>query len=1006
MNFHGLTRRSAAAAAALILAGLTAATTLAQDAAGGRPAPGRPEAAKPEAAKPEAGGDREIPAGGGTGRLSKGKKDGELKAGGEGSGVLKRKGSSKLEPEFDPAAGGKKGKDDDAAGAAGGLPARGAGKDDAAAGGGGASAALDEDLKKLDDVVTIKNNFSDIKCKRLPLNAKVSVDFQDAPLEAVTKLMSCWLDRNFVVATQKRGAKVTILSPQRVSVYEAYRAFLSSLAVNALTITKKGAFHYIVDAPDARSSGAQVLGTKGVVPDEDNIITRLIRLKHIDVKDAEGLAGKFKSKSGDVFVYGPTNTLIVTDSGSNIRSLMRLLAEVDVPLGTDKIFIRPVQHMDAGELVEKITAIFGDGSGSGGGARGGGATAPAAGGSTQIGSSSNGSSAAKVTLTKVVADDRSNQIIVICTRSNYLKVDALIRKLDVPIPGEGAIHIHHLENADAEDVSQTLSSLTGGGSGGGASKSSTSKSSSSKSTGAKSSGGGSGGGSASLFEGSVKITAHKATNSLVIESSLKDYVALQKVIAELDRKRKQVYVEAVVMEISTSKNRKTQLAGSAGTTFDIGGDTVPLLFGLGGLGMSGVSLQQLNSGGFAAGMQGPLLNVNAGNTGSSSVAAGVTLSIPAFGFLVQAIQENSDVNVLSTPHILTLNNEDAEITVGRKIPYRSQSMGSMGGLGSMLGGLGGSALGGMGAMGGLSSMMGGMMGGMVQFLDVDMTLKITPQINESDYIKLKIDEQLNEVEGIDPNLGPTTSKRKVNNTVVVRDQQPVVIGGLITDRESTGVAKIPVLGDLPLIGMLFRKNSVMIEKKNLLLIIVPHIIKDASDLQRMHENKMEQIRQFVDELATKQKEYQGKVDYRKKTGFLETVFKAVDKAADERKLLEKAYFDNQDVDKVGSPDGHDLEYDPNKAKKGDKGAKADDDEDGPPVEVLELPEAEKADKGADKADKADKPAEKASDKPAEPKADAGKDSDVPAVEAKPKVAVDKVAKPVKGKKHKKHKGIK
>ncbi len=1025
LNLHGklrMTRRLAPLAATLVVAGLVAlGPALAQEPpAGGRPAPGRPTPASPEA-KPDAGGDREIPAGGGTGRLSKGKKDGELKAGGEGSGVLKRKGSSKLDPEFDPAAGGKKGKPDDGPADPGGLPPRAPGKDDAAGGGGGGS--LDDDLKKLDDVVTIKNNFSDIKCKRLPLNAKVSVDFQDAPLEAVTKLMSCWLDRNFVVATQKRGAKVTILSPQRVSVYEAYRAFLSSLAVNALTITKKGAFHYIVDSPDARSSGAQVLGPKGAVPDEDNIVTRLIRLKHIDVKDAEALAGKFKSKSGDVFVYGPTNTLIVTDSGSNIRQLMRLLAEVDVPLGTDKIFIRPVQHMDAGELVEKITAIFGEGGGGGGGGGGGRGPAPAGGGGGQVGASAGSSSAAKVTLTKVVADDRSNQIIVICTRSNYLKVDALIRKLDVPIPGEGAIHIHHLENADAEDVSQTLSSLTGGGSGGGGgSKSSGSKSSGSKSSGSKGGGGG-GGGSASLFEGSVKITAHKATNSLVIESSLKDYVALQKVIAELDRKRKQVYVEAVVMEISTSKNRKTQLAGSAGTTFDIGGDTVPLLFGLGGLGMSGVSLQQLNSGGFAAGMQGPLLNVNAGNTGSSSVAAGVTLSIPAFGFLVQAIQENSDVNVLSTPHILTLNNEDAEITVGRKIPYRSQSMGGLGGLG-MLGGMGSmgipgmaGGLGGLGALGGLGSMMGGMMGGMVQFLDVDMTLKITPQINESDYIKLKIDESLNEVEGIDPNLGPTTSKRKVNNTVVVRDQQPVVIGGLVTDRESTGVAKIPVLGDLPLIGMLFRKNSTMIEKKNLLLIIVPHIIKDASDLQRMHENKMEQIRQFVDELATKQKEYQGKVDYRKKTGFLETVFKAVDKSAEERKMLEKAYFDNQDVDKVGSPDGHDLEYDPNKAKKSDKSkAGDDDDEDGPPVEVLELPDADKADKADKAGDKAgEKPADKAGDKAGEPKADAkdaGKDAgkDAPAGEAKAAsdkpAKADKAGKPVKGKKGKKHKGIK
>jgi general secretion pathway protein D len=365
-------------------------------------------------------------------------------------------------------------------------------------------------------------------------------------------------------------------------------------------------------------------------------------------------------------------------------------------------------------------------------------------------------------------------------------------------------------------------------------------------------------------------------------------------------------------------------------------------------------------------LQGPLLNVNTGNTGTSSVSSAATLSIPAFGFLIQAIQENSDVNVLSTPSILTLNNEDAEITVGRKVPYRSQSMGNMGGLSSMMGGLGGmmggasSALGSLGGMGGLGGMMGGMMGGgTVQFLDVDLTLKITPQINESDFIKLKIDESLNEVEGIDPNLGPTTSKRKVSNTVVVRDQQPIVIGGLVTDRETTGVAKVPILGDLPLLGLLFRKTTKLIEKKNLMLIIVPHIIKDPSDLERMHETKMAQIREFADELATKRKEYDGKIDFRKKKGFLESLFLTVDKAATERKQAEKAYFDNMDVDMVGSPDSHNLEHDDFSDKKDEEAP------DSSEPDVIELP-------AGDAKPAAEKPADDTTKKAPESKEAAAK----------------------------------
>jgi general secretion pathway protein D len=199
---------------------------------------------------------------------------------------------------------------------------------------------------------------------------------------------------------------------------------------------------------------------------------------------------------------------------------------------------------------------------------------------------------------------------------------------------------------------------------------------------------------------------------------------------------------------------------------------------------------------------------------------------------------------------------------------------------------------------------------MVQFIDVDMTLKITPQINESDFIKLKIDQQIDEIEAMDPNLGPTTSKRKIGNTVVVRDQQPIVIGGLITDRESTGVAKIPVLGDLPLIGVLFRKTTKQKEKKNLLLVVVPHIIKDPSDIRRIHDQKMNQMREFADELATRQKERQGDIDYRKKRGLLQRIHEAVEGAKFERKQMEKAYYDNTDVDNVGPADHHDLEHDP------------------------------------------------------------------------------------------------
>jgi general secretion pathway protein D len=199
-------------------------------------------------------------------------------------------------------------------------------------------------------------------------------------------------------------------------------------------------------------------------------------------------------------------------------------------------------------------------------------------------------------------------------------------------------------------------------------------------------------------------------------------------------------------------------------------------------------------------------------------------------------------------------------------------------------------------------------GAYVQRIDVDLTLKITPQISESNFVRLKIDHQLDDVEALDPSLGPTTSKRKVSNTVVVRDQQPVVIGGLIRDIEVTGVDKVPFLGDIPVIGQLFRTTAKRVEKRNLLMVITPYIIEDPSDLQRIHQQKMDEMREFAEYMSTKKAEYGGHIDYRKKHGILEDIRRTMVQVNKDRELLEQTRFDDQDI--VGSAKSHDLDFDP------------------------------------------------------------------------------------------------
>lgn len=764
-----------------------------------------------------------------------------------------------------------------------------------------------EPVEGIEEVVTFKSNFEkDVKCVPLPLNAKISIDFEEAPLYDVLKFMACITQRNYLLAANlKQGKTITILSTTPVTVYEAYKAFLSALDVNGLTVVPAGKFYKVVETGKAKSETLPLYGSKQAVPEEDRLVTRIVVLNNIDVKDIEPILNKFKTAAGDITSYQPGNSLIITDLGRNVARMLRFIKELDIPTGREKIWVRPVQYAAASDMANLVTALFGEKAAKGGGrAPGGGGQQP---GTPQALAGTGIEGEGPATVSKVIADERTNSLILVATPSAYLRIDRLLRRVDVPIEGEGQIHIYYLENAAAEDVAATLSSLaTGGGK------------KAAKSSGGK--GGTSGAGqaqaTAALFEGDVKITAHKPTNSLVIESSLKDYLAIKKVIQQLDVRRKQVYVEAVIMEISSNKDRKLGLSGSGGTTFNIGGNQVPLLFGMGGLGMSGIDLQQLQKGGLAIGLQGPLLDVSTGSTGQA-VAAG-TLNIPSYGFLIQAIQSNSDVNVLSTPHILTMDNEEAEIVVGKQIPYQASSLG---GLSSLLGAYGTTSA--LGSLTGTTtagttttttnplSYLGGYglgYGSYVQRIDVDLTLKITPQISESNFVKLKIQQSIDDVESLDVTLGPTTSKRKVTNTVVVRDQQPVVIGGLMRDIEVKGVDKVPFLGDIPVIGMLFRKSAKKIEKRNLLMVITPYIIEDPSDLRRIHEQKMDEMRAFAEYMATKEKEYAGGIDYRKKTGILEDIGKTLERARKDREMLEQTRF--EDIDEVGPPETHDLEYDP------------------------------------------------------------------------------------------------
>src|SRR5438477_3250727 len=445
----------------------------------------------------------------------------------------------------------------------------------------------------------------------------------------------------------------------------------------------------------------------------------------------------------------------------------------------------------------------------------------------------------------------------------------LIRQLDVPA-GEGCVHVYYLENAKAEDIASTLQSLAHGAAARHAAAAGGTARPAGAVAGPPAPAGQAGPVSADLFAGEVKITADKNTNSLVVIASQADYRNLVKVVERLDIRRRQVFVEAVIMEVNLESDLNIGVSAHGGTilnnvSFRGAKGDAPLVIGseLGGLSSLGGVSSLGSLGGFLAGLQGPPITV-----------PGVNVSLPSFAILLNALQSSSDVNVISTPHVIMTDNTEGEITVGQNVPFQAAYAPTASALTSLTGtgttGTTSTAQASLLGLGGLGSLYAP-----IQRQNVELRLRIKPQINESDYVRLDVDEQTEEIASVDKQLGPTTSKRSAKTTVVAKDQETVVIGGLIQERSTRSVQKVPVLGSLPLLGWLFRNESTKKTRTNLLLFLTPYIIRDQSDYRRIFERKMSERAEFVKRFYGDEGRYEAAVDYDRKPGPLARVRRGV-----------------------------------------------------------------------------------------------------------------------------------
>jgi general secretion pathway protein D len=616
---------------------------------------------------------------------------------------------------------------------------------------------------------------------------EVTFNFVDVDLTAVAKFVSEITGKNFIFDDRIKG-KITVIAPTKLSIDDAFSLFTAVLELKGFTVVPAGVDAYkIIPAAEAKQRGLQV-STEGM-PVNESYMARLIPLKYISSDDALRFLQPLVSRDGHISTFGPGNVVLVVDSGLNIDKILSIVDLIDKPSLTESPEVVTLKHASA----DAVAKIIADGMG-----RRRRAPVP--------GQPALGEGAA------AVADQRLNAVILFGDRGEKEAMKLLISLIDVPSPeAQGRINVYFLENADATDLAKVLEGMIRGAQ-----------------QPVRSPVPGTGAAGSSPFEaaGGITITADKATNSLVIVASPSDYRNIAEIVKQLDHKRKQVFVEAMIVEASMDKLRDMGIQWRASATKN--GEPI-VIGGFGTIdqtsfqnilqGLTGASV-----GGLANFLDVPLTSISTDGSVSTN-----TLTIPGFAALFNLNEFRDTVNVLSTPQILTSDNKEAEILVGENVPFITQSQSSA-------------------VTSGSTSIINS-----IVRQDVGIILRITPHISEGDHVKLDIYQEIsfvkNQSDALTISVGPTITKRSTKTSVTVKDNEIVVIGGLMQENTEETVTKMPLLGDIPLLGWIFKSRHVSKNKTNLIVFLNPHIFQDADKLAEITAEKQRAFAAASEEYA-------------------------------------------------------------------------------------------------------------------------------------------------------------
>jgi general secretion pathway protein D len=591
----------------------------------------------------------------------------------------------------------------------------------------------------------------------------VTLNLRKADINELIEIISEVTKKTFVVDPRVKG-KVTVISNEPMEEDQVYEVFLSILSVHGFTAISSGSVIKVIPENLAKSQNSPVLPPNEMI-EGDTLITQIVQIKHVSAPQLIPLLRPLIRQQGHLVAYPANNTLVISDHANNVHRLLKIIHRIDKADDSD-IEIIVLEHASAAEVVRILTKL----------------------------EQKTGTKATRGTkdVSTIVADERTNSVFISGNGATRLRFRTLITHLDTPIKSIGNTQVVYLRYALAKDLVNVLKGV--------------SESLEPEKKKAQSS-----------ERVKTNIQADESTNSLIITATPKVQQNLQAVIRQLDIRRAQVLVEAVIAEVSTDMARELGVQwlayGKEGTT--------PI--GMSNFDNTGVRIMDLASAGYQANQSG---NMNLPNVGAGSFfgLGQFNSNVLNFGVLLRALSADTNTNVLSTPSLLTLDNEEAEIVVGQNVPFVTGQYTSTGVTGNITNPF-----------------------QTIQREDIGIKLKVKPQINEGNAVKLEIEQEVSSISR--SSLAATdlvTNKRTIKTTVIIEDGNMIILGGLIDEDLQQTTQKVPGLGDLPIIGGLFRSQSTKKIKRNLMVFLHPVIMRDTISENLISHGKYSQMqtRQF------------------------------------------------------------------------------------------------------------------------------------------------------------------